>query len=556
MTKSFGEDTCLKGIPLSRGLAVAKVCLFNEQRHSKLPAYRIKPENIPGELVRVRQAIELAAKNVEEVKQRVVEQMGAPEGEIFTAQQMILEDANIMEKVLSLVGESAFNAENAIQNVFDEYEAKISALDNEYIRERATDLGEVKRRILDVLGNLKPSFNCAGTDHCRMGRDRLVVAHELSPSLTVELNPEHALGFVTERGGINSHAAILARAMGIPAVSGLPKIHELITCGTTLLVDGDRGEVVVAPTEATIARYRSYHEQKAEEVVSERAVEPLSVFKVMANISVAWEVRDALAMLADGVGLYRTEFEFMAAGRRLTEDEQYERYAGVVKAFRHKPVTFRLLDMGGDKNFAFLKLPSELNPALGLRGARLLLAQRDFLEDQARALARASQHGPIRVLYPMIVDVEQFLRLKELFLAAIAGIKAGSISHGVMFEVPSACWQAQEMMAVADFASVGTNDLSQYLFALDRDNERVTQDYRPDHPVLWSFLEKLAVAARTAGKPLAICGELASLPAFTPRLVDIGMGSVSVAPRLISAVRRAARESLKVKEKAGRSRKI
>jgi len=407
------------------------------------------------------------------------------------------------------------------------------------------DIGEVRRRLLDVLGNMNPSLQCSDQAHCQRGRNRIIVAEELTPSLTTELERDRILGFVTERGGPTSHAAILARALGIPAVSGIKGIHGQLSCGTELLINGDTGEVIVWPSDSTIRRLRA---SQGVVVHTPEPVAPVSAVTVMANISRAADVHDALAMRAEGVGLYRTEFEFLAAGRMLNEAEQLECYTSVVQVFDGQPVYFRLLDIGADKTAPFFGLHREENPALGLRGSRLLLARPELLRPQARALARASAHHPIHVMYPMVVDIDQFLELRRLFNEAVADIPTGRILHGLTFEVPSACLQARELLDLADFASVGTNDLVQYLFAVDRNNEQVAHDCVPDRPILWSLLGQIAQAASETHTPLSVCGELAGDPSFLPQLMRLGIRAVSVSPRRIPDVRLAAKSPVSEEE--------
>jgi phosphoenolpyruvate-protein phosphotransferase len=433
-----------------------------------------------------------------------------------------------------LIRSDSLNAEAAISRVMDEYEERLRRMDDEYIKERASDFGEVRRRLLDVLGNMQPSLQCAGEAHCRRGRDRIVVAEELTPAMTVEMDAERTMGFVTERGGVNSHAAILARALGIPAVSGLAGIHSMLPCGTELLVDGGSGEVVIGPREETIAVAR---ERGAQRVRLPAVADPVRGMKVMANVSVAHDVEDAVRMRAEGIGLYRTEIEILAAGRLLGEEELVSRYRKVRQAMPGETVIFRLLDIGSDKTLPFLDIPREENPSLGWRGARLLLGRRELLSAQVRALARVSRDGPVHILYPMIVDRDQFVALREAVEESLAGVPAGRMLHGAMFEVPSACLQPREILEIADFGSIGTNDLVQYLFAVDRDNEKVAYDYRPDRPVFWALLRDIAAAAREMGKPLSVCGELGGDPRYIRRLKEVGIDAVSVSPRRIPAVR-------------------
>jgi phosphotransferase system enzyme I (PtsI) len=368
-----------------------------------------------------------------------------------------------------------------------------------------------------------------------------VVARELTPSLTVELQTEDLRGFVTEHGGATSHAAILARALGIPAVSGIRDVYEMVSCGEELLVDGGTGEVVLWPGARTLAKHRR---PKLDSEAEIEAVSPVPGLTVMANISLAHDVHGALRMNAEGIGLYRTEFEFIAAGRVLAEEEQFRRYAYVVKAMRGRPVYVRLLDMGGDKGAKFLDLAPEANPSLGFRGARLLLGRADLLRTQARALARASRFGEIGVIYPMIVDRDQFLRLRKIVEEATRGVRGRRLRHGVMFEVPAACLECRRILEVADFGSIGTNDLVQYLFAVDRNNELVAKDFTADHPVLWSLVEDILRAGRESGKPISLCGEMGGSAASISRLMSIGLRTVSASVPMISPVRRAAKDHI------------
>lgn len=533
-----GTEIRLKGLAVSPGIAVARVCLFNESRHNVITPSLVDDGDVEHQVSRLLEAVAKAADRLDDLRGKVEREVGAAEAEIFAAQKMMVEDPGIRRKMVDAIRKDKMGPEMAVMRVLDAYEARISALDNAYLRERATDIGEIKRRILDVLAETRPGLQCEGTGHCSRGRERVVVSAELTPSLTIDLDTAHVRGFVTEHGGVTSHAAILARALGIPAVSGIPGVAGMIACGTEVLVDGDAGEVILWPEEASLERARC----RAAAAKSVTLVAPVAALRVMANISVSGETADAEAMAAEGIGLYRTEFEFMAAGRVLGEEEQFERYLAVVKAMKGKPVYIRLLDIGADKKAPGVIIPEEDNPALGFRGARLLLQRPDLVAAQARAIARASAFGPVHVTYPMIADVEQFLALKGMFENAATPVRRGDLRHGVMFEVPAACVEARAILAAADFGSIGTNDLFQYLLALDRNNELVSRDFRPDHAAFWTMLRQVVAAAREAGKPLSVCGELAGWPQYVGRLMEAGIRSVSVSTRLISAVRKAAQD--------------
>jgi len=526
----------LGGLPISGGVALGKVCLFRERRHDDIPEIRLGDHQTTSERTRLDVALLAAVGQLDQVIRDVAERVGKPEAAIFSAQKLILQDRALIDEMKQLIERKRVNSEAAANQVLDACEAQIMEVDSEYIKERATDIGEVKRRLLDALRNEAPSLVCAGGEHCLRGRDRLIVAVELTPSLTVELDTDRTLGFVTERGGPTSHAAILARAMGLPAVSGVKNVHSLVPCGTVLLVNGTTGEVIIWPTERTVAQHVPLLAGRERRHV---AVDPVEGLEVMANINLAAEANDAVAVKAEGIGLYRTEFEFMAADRVLTEDEQFERYASVVRTMTGRPVSFRLLDLGADKAAGFLDLPRETNPSLGFRGARLLLGRPDLVRTQARAIARAATLGPVDVLYPMVVDCEQFVALRRIFLDSVLDLPSENIRHGVMFEVPSACVQAEEILGVADFGSIGTNDLIQYLFAVDRENELVAQDHDPDKPAFWFLIDLLIAASRRTGRPLSVCGEAVRDLRLLQKFLAAGVSRISVSPRLTPVLRRA-----------------
>jgi phosphoenolpyruvate-protein kinase (PTS system EI component) len=372
---------------------------------------------------------------------------------------------------------------------------------------------------------------------CPLGNDHILVAPELTASLAIEMDSK-TRGFLVERGGKHSHATILAQALNLPAVSGIHDLPHSIPLNARILIDGNSGEVFLNPSRETLNRY---HEALKPTVQPLQLSDPIPELKVMANIDSAAGIHEALATAAEGIGLYRTEIEVLAEGHLLSEAEQTTRYTEVVKAMAGKPVYIRLLDIGADKTPTWLNLPREDNPALGCRGARLLLSHPELLREQARALARAARHGPIHVVYPMSIDCHQFLALRTQFEAALDDLPASSLRHGVMLEVPSACLQVRELLAEADFGCIGTNDLVQYLFAVDRTNEAIDSDDLLEHAVLWQLLEALAGAAQEARRPLSLCGELAGDTGFTQRVIAAGINTVSVSPRRIAKVRQAAR---------------
>ena len=539
MSGSPKNEIRLSGLAISPGVVLGRVCMFKQNKHNALPTYEVSGKGVDREKERLNQARDLVIERLDSLTATVADRIGRAEAEIFVAQKMMLQDSVMRQEIDAAIDQGS-NAERAATEVLDKYESQLAQLDDEYIKERASDLGELKRRLLDVLCNTSPSFQCSVDSHCSRGHHRIIITEELTPSIAMEVESDDLLGFVTQRGGETSHAAILARAMGIPAVSGITDIVNQISCGVEVLLNGCTGEVVIRPSDET----KAANADKISQRQTLEAVKPVKQLTVMANISTAAEAKLAHDMLAEGIGLYRTEFEFFAAGGKLlTEEQQYQSYRNAAQAVKGAPIYFRMLDIGADKPLEELNLPTEDNPALGYRGARLLLGMPDLMRPQARALARVSIETPIWVMYPMITGLAQFRAMKQTFEEMTADIPTGKIYHGAMFEVPSACMEAEKLLEEADFASIGSNDLIQYFFAVDRNNSIVSGDHHPDYDVFWSLLEKLALAADLADKPLSLCGELASDVQYTGKLIASGIRTVSVSPRRIPDIRNAANET-------------
>ncbi len=530
-----------QGLPVSGGVAMARVFLVKSDDHDTTPHYSIDAAEVAEECARLEQALAAAVEETESLISRVAKRLGPTYSAIFEVQKTMLEDSAVVDSLHHVIAEDRVNAETAVEKVLHEYERRLHELGDEYLRERVSDIADVRRRLCGVLGRSGRAPGVVLVDKTfRQGEQRIIVAEELTPGLTAGLDTANTLGFITARGGRASHAAILARALGIPAVSGIDNVHRMLGHGEMALINGNTGEVTVWPEERSLELYPSLDRSP---VAPLQALEPLESIHVMANINRAEEAEAALAVQADGVGLYRTEYELLAAGRVLDEDEQAERYAHVLDAMGDRPVYIRLFDLGGDKSAPFLGLPEEDNPALGFRGARLLQARPELLITQARALARVSRKRMVHVMYPMIVECEQFLKLRSLIVQYTRDIEGAHLVHGVMFEVPSAYVDADRILQVAEFASIGSNDLMQYLYAIDRSNEHVAYDFVQDREVYWRVIEGLANAAHASGRPLGLCGEIGAQEECMLRLVKLGLGHVSVSPRLVSTVRTAARRA-------------
>ncbi|OGS34684.1 MAG: phosphoenolpyruvate--protein phosphotransferase [Elusimicrobia bacterium RIFOXYB2_FULL_49_7] len=528
----------LVGVSLNGGKAAAPICLYSQKQHKTVPEFVLENvEEIERDLRRFEGAFEKSQRDLEQAAKNVAETIGKAEAEIFTAQKHIMADPSLLNSVRHAIREEKRNVEHAVHSVLHDYESRFASVENEYLRERVNDIVEIRRRLMDHLHD-SPSggFQCEGQQQCRRGADRIIVAQELTPSMIANIDVSKVRGFVTEHGGFSSHAAILARSIGVPAVSGIHDIMAIIECGHALLVDGDSGTVYVEPDEKTIRTLVPAAVIRAEEACALTSPEGV---QVMANVNLAEDIDAVEKVNGDGIGLFRTEFLFIRANRLLSEEDQADYYKKVVSRLNGKPVTFRLLDVGGDKPLPFLEQEKEDNPYLGLRGSRFLLHQPELFRTQVRALARATEAGMIRMLFPMVIDTIQLGKLLRQTDAALDGLayRKENLRIGVMFEVVSAVLQAETILNQVDFGSIGTNDLVQYLFAVDRNNEYVFQDYNPDHDVLWLLLKQLADAAKKTGRPLSICGEMASQPGMAARLHDIGITSFSVSPRFIPQVR-------------------
>ncbi len=528
-------ETRLRGIPLCPGVAAGRVCLYV---HSLPCADRLTDQS---QAQRLQAAIEWLDGRKAVLAREAEARLGALAAEIFQAHRMILADEALLDRLFGSIHSEGLTAEAAVEREFEDCRRQLLEADTPYLRERAADITEIQRGILDRLGESSPVLACRDTAGCALGtcplgNRHIVVAPELTPDLTLEVD-RHTVGFLVERGAATSHAAILARGLGLPAVSTSCQLSRWISRDAYLLVDADHGEVVVNPTEETLGRYRDVIQTSSMPLP---VAEPVPALRVMANVDRPAAVREALIARADGIGLSRTEMELLARGRPLTETELVARFQEMLAAMPGKPVYVRLTDLGSDKGARWLGLPRESNPALGCRGARLLLTRPELLRDQARALAQCSVQRPIHVVYPMVSGPGQFRSLRKLFQDTVQDMPCGKLFHGPMLEVPAACLQVEELLEDADFGCIGSNDLAQYLLACDRTDHSIPEETLVDNPALWKLIGHMVRAAEQSGKPLSICGELAGNPNYTRRIMDVGIKAVSTNPRRIAAVRQAA----------------
>lgn len=521
------SELTMTGIPIAKGTAFGEAVLIHATMVAKPNYhYRIAPDDVPEEVGRVKQAIQLLLLVVECSEAYLAERYGMTAASAFGTQRVFLEDGKLRERIIEMIQSRKYRAETAVRSILEHYRQRLSSSDSALIRERVEDIVDLKNSLLDALNNPGHLLREGSVQRKGLHRDRIAVAHELTPRLVIEQNFENIRGIITEKGGQTSHAAILCRALGIPCVSGIGRAQDTMEDGTRVLLCGDEGQVVIAP-EAKTVRMRRHRGPAAASRLHKTASEHNLRIQIMATINFA---RDALAAVeagAEGIGLYRTEFEFMVASRLLTEAEQEERYAEVVKVLNGRPCHIRLLDIAEDKRLSMYQGPLD-SPHSQSRGAAFLLEHADVLCEQARALAKASRAGEIRIIYPMISNVLEFQTLRSIVTEAAENTKGARLRHGVMFEQPSACLAAESLLATADFGCIGTNDLVRFLFGVDRSVTNGIAESMSENPILWGLLRDMAQTAQKASKPLVLCGELAGDSGCRESIIESGIRTLSV----------------------------
>lgn len=535
---TFTIAKTVQGIPVSSGLGYGRPCFSNVQATDLVGIANQKSNDLTQRLTNTFNKLSDDLRHLAIDAEERIDQNTA---EIFHAHRLIIEDTSLQEIILNSVSDNIRSAEEAIESCFDAYYSYFNQLNDQYASSRAEIFSELKQLLLNLLRNTDITLSCRETENCAigecsLGNDHILIIKELNAYVMARMS-EHTKGIIAEICGKNSHGAIIARALGVPVVSGIAKIENDILSSSNVLLNGDTGLITIDPDEATLALLK---EQFNLNVKSLEVSEPSPNLTVLADINQWEDVKDALTVNAEGIGLYRTEIEMLKMGRLLSEEEQYAYYKKLLECIGNKPVYIRLFDLGGDKSTEWLGIEKEENPALGCRGARYLLMHPDVVKSQARAIARASKQARINVVYPMIVSFEQFIQLKELFMSSIKDIKHVQISHGIMFEVPSACIEAEELYKEIDFGRIGSNDLVQYLFAYDRTKDDFNYEELLKNPAIWKVLSQLVKVANKAGKSIEVCGEMTNNPIFIPKLIELGIKTVSAYPQNIASVRKAA----------------
>ena len=538
----------LKGIAVSRGIAEGGAYVLEDESPLTVPRRAIDEAAVATELARFAAALDEAEGCLRGVHADLLTRVGPEEARVFEADILLLRDPTLSERVAARCSREKINVEAAVADVVEELSASFAALEDAYLRERAADVRDVGRRILERL----LTHRCEHLHHLPDGV--IIVTGELLPSATARMNLQAVRGIVTEGGGRTSHTSILTRSLGIPGVIGVKDATRRIKTGDALIVDGTAGTVHVDPSPdvrreyARLAAEFAAYRESLDDVLDLPAVTGDGVaVELSANIGKIADAEAAMLFKAEGVGLYRTEFNFLVRDRFPTEEEQYRIYASVADRMQPRPVVIRALDLGSDKTLPYFPMPSEANPSLGRRGTRLLLRHPDLLRAQLAAILRLGATHPVSVLLPMIGAVEEVVAVKTVLDDVKARLRrdgvpfAPDLPVGVMIETAAAAIVAGDLAQEADFLSVGTNDLIQYLLAADRTSEEMATYYEPLHPAVLRTIRAVVEAARAAGKKASVCGEMAGNAAYTELLLGLGVRSFSVTPSEILAIKKVVR---------------
>ena len=523
----------LQGIAASDGIAIAKVYTLTEP---DLTVTKVTVEDSEKEVSRLDDALAASIKDVELIKETALKNLGEEEAQVFDAHLMVLSDPELIGQVKDSITSNKVNAESALKEVTDMFISIFAGMeDNPYMQERAADIRDVSKRILAHLLGVKIPSPATIKDEV------IIVAADLTPSDTAQLNRQYVKAFVTDIGGRTSHSAIMARSLEIPAIVGTKEVTSTAKDGDIIIVDGLTGDVFLNPSEEVIAEYRAKAEAFAAQQAEWEKLKDSKTYtkdghqvELVANIGTPKDLEGVVNNGAEGVGLYRTEFLYMDSHEMPTEGDQFEAYKAVLEGMNGKPVVVRTMDIGGDKELPYLPLPHEMNPFLGYRAIRISLNEPEMFRTQLRALLRASVYGKLRIMFPMIATLNDFRGAKALLeeekakLIAEGVAVSDDIQVGIMIEIPAAAVLAHQFAKEVDFFSIGTNDLIQYTMAADRMNERVSYLYQPYNPSILTLIKHVIDSAHKEGKWAGMCGEMAGDQTAVPLLVGLGLDEFSM----------------------------
>ena len=523
----------LQGIAASDGIAIAKVYTLTEP---DLTVTKVTVEDSEKEVSRLDDALAASIKDVELIKETALKNLGEEEAQVFDAHLMVLSDPELIGQVKDSITSNKVNAESALKEVTDMFISIFAGMeDNPYMQERAADIRDVSKRVLAHLLGVKIPSPATIKDEV------IIVAADLTPSDTAQLNRQYVKAFVTDIGGRTSHSAIMARSLEIPAIVGTKEVTSIAKDGDIIIVDGLSGDVFLNPSEEVVAQYRAKAEAFAAQQAEWEKLKDSKTYtkdghqvELAANIGTPKDLEGVVNNGAEGVGLYRTEFLYMDSHEMPTEEDQFEAYKAVLEGMNGKPVVVRTMDIGGDKELPYLPLPHEMNPFLGYRAIRISLHEPEMFRTQLRALLRASVYGKLRIMFPMIATLNDFRGAKALLeeekakLIAEGVAVSDDIQVGIMIEIPAAAVLAHQFAKEVDFFSIGTNDLIQYTMAADRMNERVSYLYQPYNPSILTLIKHVIDSAHKEGKWAGMCGEMAGDQTAVPLLVGLGLDEFSM----------------------------